>query len=94
MKAQEILRELVREVRDPDISNGPAAMRACIEAEKLFKEEEDALQKRSPAAEISRASGAGKNEAGSAPPVGKRNPQGKIAGKAHSTVPGGEAQKT
>jgi hypothetical protein len=43
-KAIQILLTLVQEVEDPDCANGPAAIRAAMDAKKLFKEELDADQ--------------------------------------------------
>lgn len=93
MKARAILRELIAEIRNPDIANGPAAMRAVLAAEALFLEEEDDLQKRSPEAEVSPARGSGENAPGHPESVRGGNPKRKAPGKGHSTIPGGEAQK-
>lgn len=80
-RAREILKTLISEIDDPYISNGPAGWRAAMDAIAMFKEEEHAIQKRSPEAEVPRAGEAGKDEARGPARVGKGNPKRTVARK-------------
>lgn len=91
MKARAILRTLIEEVKNPDISNGPAAVRAAMDAQKLFQEEEDALSKRSPAPEVPRAGESGQNEAVRAGRVGESDALHQAPGKKAAGRPRGKA---
>ena len=94
MKARAILRTLIEEVRNPDIANGPAAMRACLDAEKLFKEEEeDGLQVGSSEEKIPRAGGPGENAQGHIEGIRGGDSEGKAPGKSPSRTPRGKASQ-
>ena len=86
-RARQILLTLMDEVKNPDIANHTAAMRAVMDAEILFKEEGHALQKPSATAEIPRASEAGEDEARGPERVGKRHPGRPKAPRKSATSP-------
>lgn len=94
MRARAILKTLISEVNNPNISNSGAAIRASQDAQTLFKEEADALSKPSPEAKIPRVGQSGEDEKRDFRGVGKGNSSGKAPGKKTDKSPDASPQKT
>lgn len=86
-KAEQILRDLIKNVKSIDVANAEAALLACKEAEDYFSEgHTDAVQKPSAAKKVSRTGKAGKNGPKDPAPVGEAD-----TGKRETTRSSGRA---
>jgi hypothetical protein len=72
-KPEQILKDLIKNVKSIDVANAEAALLACQEAEVYFsgQGETNAVQKPSPAKKVSRTGKAGEDEPKSAAGVGE-----------------------